>query len=197
MWPAKRRFGFQEFARRRGDFALAAAPLFYDLDGDKSPQRPCGCHRRRRHAAAAAAVEAGHQMVDHRRRRDRQRGGSGIRRWSIHTDDIHASGAYRKALVGVMVERALRAARGVAIHAGKFRSQRQAGRGRGRAAHDAGRLPAPPAAADRHPCRLRAWRLRRLHGSGRRRCGALLPDARGAGRGRQGRHRRGPVADEG
>src|ERR1700745_2376410 len=24
-WPAKRRFGFQEFARRRGDFALAAA----------------------------------------------------------------------------------------------------------------------------------------------------------------------------
>src|SRR6201996_5190363 len=33
-WPAKRRFGFQEFARRRGDFAMAAALLFYDLDGD-------------------------------------------------------------------------------------------------------------------------------------------------------------------
>ena len=35
-WPAKRRFGFQEFARRRGDFALAAALLFYDDDGGKA-----------------------------------------------------------------------------------------------------------------------------------------------------------------
>src|SRR5215813_2754256 len=31
-WPAGRRWGFQEFARRRGDFALAAAALFYDTD---------------------------------------------------------------------------------------------------------------------------------------------------------------------
>src|SRR3954469_502860 len=31
-WPAERRWGFQEFARRRGDFALAAAVLFYDTD---------------------------------------------------------------------------------------------------------------------------------------------------------------------
>src|ERR1700680_3131379 len=31
-WPARRRFGFSEFARRRGDFALAAAALFYDED---------------------------------------------------------------------------------------------------------------------------------------------------------------------
>src|SRR5262250_1196714 len=31
-WPAGRRWGFQEFARRRGDFALAAAALFYDAD---------------------------------------------------------------------------------------------------------------------------------------------------------------------
>ena len=31
-WPAKRRWGFQEFARRRGDFAMAAAALFYDQD---------------------------------------------------------------------------------------------------------------------------------------------------------------------
>ena len=35
-WPARRRFGFAEFARRRGDFALAAAMLFYDEDGDKA-----------------------------------------------------------------------------------------------------------------------------------------------------------------
>ena len=31
-WPAARRFGFQEFARRRGDFAMAGVALFYDPD---------------------------------------------------------------------------------------------------------------------------------------------------------------------
>src|SRR4029450_13640633 len=33
-WPAARRWGFQEFARRRGDFALAAAAVFYDQDAN-------------------------------------------------------------------------------------------------------------------------------------------------------------------
>src|SRR5262249_60004354 len=33
-WPAGRRFGFEEFALRRGDFAIAAAAVFYDLDGN-------------------------------------------------------------------------------------------------------------------------------------------------------------------
>src|ERR1043165_4527091 len=31
-WPAARRWGFQEFSRRRGDFAMAAAAVFYDQD---------------------------------------------------------------------------------------------------------------------------------------------------------------------
>src|SRR5215468_920418 len=31
-WPAGRRWGFEEFARRRGDFAMAGAALFYDED---------------------------------------------------------------------------------------------------------------------------------------------------------------------
>jgi len=31
-WPAGRRWGFQEFSRRRGDFAMAAAAVFYDQD---------------------------------------------------------------------------------------------------------------------------------------------------------------------
>ena len=35
-WPRQRRFGFHEFARRRGDFALAGAALFYDEDGGKA-----------------------------------------------------------------------------------------------------------------------------------------------------------------
>ena len=49
---------------------------------------------------------------------------------------------------------------------------------RRRAASDAGRLPARPLRADRDASRLRAWRLRRLHRDGGRRCDALLPDAR-------------------
>ena len=43
------------------------------------------------------------------------------------------------------------------------RAQRPRGRGRGRAAHAADRLPAPRPRPDRHACRLRARRLRRLH----------------------------------
>src|SRR5262252_4653056 len=31
-WPTERRWGFAEFARRRGDFAMAAAAVFYDED---------------------------------------------------------------------------------------------------------------------------------------------------------------------
>src|SRR5580704_8187692 len=31
-WQAQRRWGFQEFSRRRGDFAMAAAAVFYDVD---------------------------------------------------------------------------------------------------------------------------------------------------------------------
>src|SRR6516162_166277 len=30
-WPAKRRWAFKEFARRRGDFAMAGTALFYDV----------------------------------------------------------------------------------------------------------------------------------------------------------------------
>lgn len=33
-WPVARRWAFLEFARRRGDFALAGVALYYDLDGD-------------------------------------------------------------------------------------------------------------------------------------------------------------------
>src|SRR3978361_590568 len=42
-WPAGRRWGFQEFARRRGDFAMAAAAVFYDQDArGRAVQGPSG-----------------------------------------------------------------------------------------------------------------------------------------------------------
>ena len=40
------------------------------------------------------------------------------------------------------------------------------------------RFSARTAQSDRHPSRLRAWRLRGMHGPRRRRAGALVPDAR-------------------
>ncbi|SOH94958.1 carbon-monoxide dehydrogenase medium subunit [Monaibacterium marinum] len=33
-WPEARRFGFQEYSRRRGDFALAGIAFWADMDGD-------------------------------------------------------------------------------------------------------------------------------------------------------------------
>ena len=61
------------------------------------------------------------------------------------------------------------------------RQRRRAPRGR-RAAPAAVGLPAPLAAPDRDPRRLRARRLRRLHGAGRRAERPLVPDVRGPGR---------------
>jgi carbon-monoxide dehydrogenase medium subunit len=106
-WPAGRRFGFEEFALRRGDFALAAAAVFYDQDaegraanahvgvigvGDR-PVRLSSVEAaldgaRVDAAAIARAAAAASAAVDPQ-------------------DDIHASAAYRRSLVGTMVERAL------------------------------------------------------------------------------------------
>src|SRR5262245_6135050 len=69
--------------------------------------------------------------------------------------------------------------------------QRQAVRGRGRGSPHPRGLPAPPAWPHRHPSRLRARGLRRLHHPARRALGALMPDARGAGGWSRPSHRRG------
>jgi len=110
-WPQSRRFGFREFARRRGDFAMAAAALWYDEDAGKArnahvgvigvgdrPQRlsPVEAVLNGRvvdEAAIAAAEAAAAAAVDPQ-------------------TDIHASADYRRALTGTMVERALRDAAG-------------------------------------------------------------------------------------
>ena len=110
-WPQSRRFGFREFARRRGDFAMAAAALWYDEDAGKArnahvgvigvgdrPQRlsPVEALLNGRvvdETAIAAAEAAAAVAVDPQ-------------------TDIHASADYRRALTGTMVERALRDAAG-------------------------------------------------------------------------------------
>jgi carbon-monoxide dehydrogenase medium subunit len=109
LWPAKRRFGFQEFARRRGDFAMAAAAVFYDEDNGKA----CNAHvgvigvaDRPLRLQSVEAVVNGQKIDDDTIAKAEAAASAAV----DPPDDIHSSGAYRKALVGVMVERALKAA---------------------------------------------------------------------------------------
>jgi carbon-monoxide dehydrogenase medium subunit len=110
-WPARRRYGFAEFARRRGDFALAAAALFYDEDDD-------GTARNARVGAIGVAGKPLRLAAVERVLDGRNIDGTTIAAATAAAaasidppDDIHAGGAYRKTLIGVMVERALLSAR--------------------------------------------------------------------------------------
>jgi carbon-monoxide dehydrogenase medium subunit len=113
-WPAKRRFGFQEFARRRGDFALAAAALFYDEDGGKARNAQAlnahvgaiGVADRPLRLTAVEQVLNGNKIDETVIAKAEAAAAAAV----DPADDIHAGGAYRKALLGVMVERALRGA---------------------------------------------------------------------------------------
>jgi carbon-monoxide dehydrogenase medium subunit len=107
-WPAKRRWAFLEFARRRGDFAMAGVALHYDLDAQgravdahvgafgvaDSPIRLPQVEDVLNGAVVSeqtidAAAEAAKQAVD-------------------PPSDIHAPSAYRRALLATLLTRALR-----------------------------------------------------------------------------------------
>ena len=108
-WPAKRRFGFQEFARRRGDFALAAAMLFYDEEGGKAGNAHVGAIGVADRPLRLPAVEQvlnGNKIDETTITKAEAAASASVE----PADDIHAGGAYRKALIGVMVERALKSA---------------------------------------------------------------------------------------
>lgn len=106
-WPKDRRWAFLEFARRRGDFALAGTALYYDLDSEgravdahvgvigasDRPRRLAEAERAINGSAVdaeaiAAAAEAASREVD-------------------PMEDFHAPAAYRRALVQTLVARAL------------------------------------------------------------------------------------------
>src|SRR5262249_6577675 len=106
-WPARRRWGFKEFARRRGDFAMAAAAVFYDQDAEGKAVNAhvgiIGVGDFQRRLPQVEAVLNGH-IID----------AATIARAAEVTsaiveaqEDIHATAPYRRALAGVMVERAL------------------------------------------------------------------------------------------
>jgi aerobic carbon-monoxide dehydrogenase medium subunit len=109
-WPAQRRWAFKEFARRRGDFAMAGTALFYDTDADgKARNAHIGAigigDRPQRLAAAEAAVNSHEVDIA-----TSERAGAAASDAVTPQSDIHASGAYRKALLGTLVERALQSA---------------------------------------------------------------------------------------
>ena len=106
-WPAKRRWAFEEFARRRGDFALAGIAVFYDEDkAGRARNTHIGvigaCHRPHRLAQAEAALDG--RIVDDSAIRAAASAASAA---VEPPEDLHASAAYRRALVGTLLERAL------------------------------------------------------------------------------------------
>jgi aerobic carbon-monoxide dehydrogenase medium subunit len=108
-WPAARRYGFQEFARRRGDFAMAGIALYYDLDGGKAANAHIGVFGvgdgQRRLARAEAALN-GRTVDDALAVTVGEAAAAEVE----PQEDIHASAAYRRALTGTLTERALKAA---------------------------------------------------------------------------------------
>jgi carbon-monoxide dehydrogenase medium subunit len=109
-WPLQRRWGFQEFARRRGDFAMAAAAVWYDQDGAGKARNAhvgaIGVGDRPQRLTAVEAVLNG-RIIDEATIAQAEAAASSA---VDPQTDIHASADYRRALVGTMVERALKSA---------------------------------------------------------------------------------------
>lgn len=109
-WPPGRRWGFQEFARRRGDFAMAAAAVHFDLDREgKAIDTRVGLigvgGRPQRLPEVETAID-GRIVDDATIAKAKSRTSALVE----PSGDIHASAAYRRSLAGTMVERALRSA---------------------------------------------------------------------------------------
>jgi aerobic carbon-monoxide dehydrogenase medium subunit len=106
-WPGERRGAFEEFSRRRGDFALAGIAAFYDVAVDGTARNAHigvigACNRPHRVAAAEAAVNG--------RRLDAITIATAAMALEGALDppsDLHASAAYRRSLAGTLLERAL------------------------------------------------------------------------------------------
>jgi carbon-monoxide dehydrogenase medium subunit len=109
-WPKGRRWGFQDFARRRGDFAMAGAAVFYDQDARGRAMNAhvgvIGVGDRPLRLDGVEDVLNG-QLIDDATIAKAE---AAVSAAVDPQDDIHASAAYRRALVGTMVERALQQA---------------------------------------------------------------------------------------
>ena len=111
IWPAGHGYGFHEFARRHGDFALAGAAVLLDVETDNVVRRA---------AVTLFGVTASPLRVDAAEARltGQPLDADAIRTaaastWLIEPiSDIHASGEYRRHLAQVLTLRALNDAAG-------------------------------------------------------------------------------------
>jgi aerobic carbon-monoxide dehydrogenase medium subunit len=109
-WPSGRCWAFHEFARRKGDFAIAGVAVFFDLDDVGQIVDA--------HVGVIGAAETPVRIEDveqllNDRRLDEELIRQASRLASEQVDpnsDIHAAADYRKALVGTLTARALREA---------------------------------------------------------------------------------------
>ena len=106
-WPQARRWAFEEFSQRRGDFALAGVALFYDLDDKSRAQNVhigvIGATDRPRRLPGAEAALDGQALSE-------EVIAQACAAASAEVDppsDIHGSAAYRRSLVGTLLQRAL------------------------------------------------------------------------------------------
>jgi carbon-monoxide dehydrogenase medium subunit len=113
-WKSGRCWAFEEFARRRGDFALAGVALFYDVAEGRAMDphiAAIGVGSTPLRLTAAEQALAG-KAVDQAAIREAVSAATA----SIDPPgDIHAPGDYRRALLGVLLERALARAAGVKL----------------------------------------------------------------------------------
>jgi aerobic carbon-monoxide dehydrogenase medium subunit len=106
-WRAARRWAFEEFARRRGDFALAAVAVFYDEDGLGRAKEvhigAIGAVNRPMRIREAEAILNGRALTEALA----VEAGRAVSAAVNPPDDIHGSAAYRRSLAGTLTERAL------------------------------------------------------------------------------------------
>lgn len=112
VWPRHRCYGFQEFARRSGDFALAGVALFYDVDAAGRMLNP--------HIGAFGVDEVPLRLRDAELVLSGERPGPAVFARAVELakarvtppTDIHADADYRRGLLGTMLGRALQQAAG-------------------------------------------------------------------------------------
>ncbi|MGM4904318.1 FAD binding domain-containing protein [Tardiphaga sp. 866_E4_N2_1] len=115
LWKKARRWAFEEFARRRGDFALAGVAAFFDIDAQGLAYNAhIGVIGVADRPMRLPGVEA---ILDGRRiNADVILQAAAVARDAVDpADDIHAEAAYRRDLLGVLLERALARAANITL----------------------------------------------------------------------------------
>jgi carbon-monoxide dehydrogenase medium subunit len=113
-WPVGRRYGFQEFARRTGDFAIAGCTLYWDEEGGRCVNPHIGVFGVADTPLRLPTVEAA--LIDRPITAGLIAEAADLAQQAVVPHgDLHAPAAYRSALMRVMVERALSSAAAIPL----------------------------------------------------------------------------------